>query len=157
MAAATDTAGRTGNENLVLEITRVFEAPRELLFKVWSRPEHIVRWWGPEGYHLSHCEMDFRVGGSWRFCMAQPGREHWIHGTYHEIRAPERLSFTYINDADGHNMLVEIDFIDLGGHTEMQFRQWEFMNVRERDGHRFGWSSTFDLLDDYLEIAKAEG
>lgn len=153
----TGTEAAVAREDLVLEITRVFDAPRELLFTVWSRPEHIVRWWGPEGFRLSHCEMDFRVGGNWRFCMSRPGRDHWIHGTYHEIRRPDRLSFTYINDADGHNMLVEIDFIDLGEQTEMRFRQWEFMNVAERNGHRFGWTSTFDILDSYLKTGNREG
>lgn len=157
MPTNTSAAGEAVSEELLLEITRIFDAPRALVFKVWSQPEHIVRWWGPETFHLSRCEMDFRVGGDWRFCMSRPGRDHWIHGTYREIAPPERLSFTYINDADGHNMLVEMDFIDLGDKTEMRFRQWEFMNVRERDGHRYGWSSTFDLLDKYLETAKLEG
>ena len=157
MPANTSAAGEAVSEELLLEITRIFDAPRALVFRVWSQPEHIVRWWGPENFRLSHCEMDFRIGGDWRFCMSRPGRDHWIHGTYREIERPGRLSFTYINDADGHNMLVEMDFIDLGDKTEMRFRQWEFMNVRERDGHRYGWSSTFDLLDKYLETAKLEG
>ena len=155
MAASTE-AARAVSDDLVLEITRVFAAPRELLFKVWSRPEHIVRWWGPEGFQLSHCQMDFRVGGNWRFCMSRPGRDHWIHGTYREIAPPERLSFTYINDADGHDMLVEIEFFDIGAATEMRFRQSEFLNVAERDGHRFGWSSTFEMLDTYLATPRAQ-
>lgn len=155
MTASTE-AAHAVNDDLVLEITRVFAAPRELLFKVWSRPEHTVRWWGPDGFRLSHCQMDFRVGGNWRFCMSRPGRDHWIHGTYQEIAPPERLSFTYTNDADGHSMLVEIEFIALGEETEMRFRQSEFLNVAERDGHRFGWSSTFELLDTYLATPQAQ-
>lgn len=156
MPTHTNAAVQAVYEDLLLEITRTFDAPRALVFKVWSQPEHIVRWWGPEGCHLSNCEMDFRVGGSWRFCMSSTGMDHWIHGTYEEIAPPERLSFTYVNDADGHNMLVEIEFIDLGEKTEMLFRQQEFMNIGERDGHRYGWSSTFDLLSVYLETAKRE-
>ena len=81
----------------VLEIERVFKAPRALVFKLWSAPEYITRWWGPKGFHLSHCDMDFREGGAWRFCMMpESGKGHWVHGEYREIQPPHRLAFTYI-------------------------------------------------------------
>lgn len=139
----------------VLEFTRMFEAPRTLVFKVWSSPEHVVRWYGPEGYALLSCDMDFREGGTWRFCMSNgPGHAHWIHGIYKEIREPERLSFTYINDYDGHEMLVTIDLIDRGERTEMHFRQAIFTTVEERNAHSWGWNSTIDLLSAYLQLFK---
>ncbi|MDB5540203.1 MAG: hypothetical protein JWQ89_1930 [Devosia sp.] len=135
----------------VLQFTRMFEAPRALVFKVWSSPEHVVRWYGPEGYALLSCDMDFREGGAWRFCMSNgPGHAHWIHGVYREIREPSRLSFTYINDYDGHEMLVTMDFIDRGERTEMHFQQAGFTRIEERDGHDWGWNSTIDLLAAYL-------
>lgn len=138
---------------LVLTIERVFDAPRELVFRVWSSPEHIVRWWGPKGYRLGHCEMEFREGGAWRFAMQpRPDYQHWIHGVYREIRPPERLAFTYINDADGQEMLVELDFLAEGQKTRLKFRQAEFMSVLERNAHNGGWTETFDIVDIYLDL-----
>jgi uncharacterized protein YndB with AHSA1/START domain len=135
----------------VLEITRTFDAPPALLWRLWSNPEHIVRWWGPQTCWLEVCEMDFREGGAWRFWMRNgSGLDHWIGGTYREIRPHERLSFTYVNAYDGHEMVVAIDFIDLGARTEMRFLQAPFLNEVERDGHRVGWTSTFELLAAYL-------
>lgn len=135
----------------VLEITRVLEAPRTLVFKLWESPEHIARWWGPETCWLETIEMDFRVGGAWRFLMRNGhGLDHRISGEYREIRPPERLSFTYVNAYDQHEMLVTIDFLERGEKTEMRFRQAPFLNVSERDGHKEGWSSTLDLLVAYL-------
>lgn len=143
---------------LVLEIDRLFNAPRELVFKLWSSPEHIARWWGPKSLHLSHCEMDFRVGGKWHFCMQPPqGEGHWIHGEYREIRAPERLAFSYINDADGQVMLVELDFLAEGNKTRLKFRQAKFMTVTERNGHRYGWQLSFDIFARYIELYQAGG
>ncbi len=135
----------------MLEIERLFEAPRALLFRLWSAPEHITRWWGPQGLYLSHCEMEFREGGHWRFCMMpESGTGHWIHGVYREIRSPERLSFTYINERDGHEMLVTLDFVERGDKTLLKFRQARFISVAERDDHNFGWTSTLGIFARYL-------
>ncbi len=135
----------------VLDITRIFDAPRALVFRLWSSPEHIARWWGPETCWLDTIEMDFREGGTWRFWMRNGnGLDHWISGSYLRIEPPARLTFTYINKYDGHEMEVDLRFTDSGGKTEMRFRQAPFLNLVERDGHNEGWSSTFDLLADYL-------
>lgn len=144
------------DDGMVLELERVFDAPRALVFKLWSSPEHIIRWWGPKGLYLAHCEMDFRVGGEWRFCMQpQEHSGHWIHGVYREINAPERLSFTYVNDRDGHEMLVTLDFLEQGGKTLLKFRQAKFFTVAERDAHGYGWSQTFELFQQYLRLFQA--
>ena len=100
-------------EDLELVIERVFEAPPALVFKMWSDVEHLVRWHGPEGLALLHCEQDFREGGKWRRCMSSgPGHAHWISGEYREIRPHTRLSFTYINAYDGFETVVSMDFLD---------------------------------------------
>lgn len=140
-------------QDLVLDIDRVFNAPRELIWRLWQDPEHMVRWHGPEGLALTLCETDFRVGGKWRRCMsAGPDHAHWISGEYLEIVEPSRLSFTYINEADGFETVVTMDFVALdGGRTRMLFRQTPFLNRAERDGHEGGWSSSFDILARYLE------
>lgn len=143
----------TGEQReLVLEIDRVFEAPRELVWRLWRDPEHMVRWHGPEGYALLECDIDFRVGGKWRRCMSNgPGHAHWISGEYLEIDEPGRLSFTYINAYDGFETVVTMDFIELAdGRTRMLFRRTPFISAGERDGHGWGWRSGFELLSRYL-------
>jgi uncharacterized protein YndB with AHSA1/START domain len=138
----------------VLEIEHVFAAPRDLVFALWADRTHVLRWWGPRGYRLSHCEMDFRVGGAFRFCMRGPD-DHWIRGVYREITPPLRLVFTYINEADGHEMLTTLDFVASGDTTVMHFRQAPLMNVAERDGHNRGWSETLEMLDEYIAALEA--
>lgn len=137
---------------LVLEIDRVFDAPRELVWRLWRDPEHMVRWHGPEGFWLTHCESDFRVGGNWRRCMSHaPGHEHWISGTYLEIDAPRRLRFTYVNAYDGFETEVRLDFEETAdGRTRMLFRQSPFISAEECAGHGWGWRSGFDVFDRYV-------
>ncbi len=140
-------------EDRILSISREFDAPRERVFEAWTTREHIVSWWGPEGYQLSYCEMDFEVGGHWEYCMrnVEDGTEHWIRGEYLEIDEPARLVFTYINNDDANVSVVTLDFVELdGARTELRFRQIALPSVAERDGHEGGWSSSFNLLEDYV-------
>jgi uncharacterized protein YndB with AHSA1/START domain len=134
----------------VLEITRTFEAPRALVWRLWADPAHRLRWWGPEGFGLAELEMEFRDGGTWRMMMKHvSGYEHRVHGVFLDVVEPSRLSFTYINDEDNHETLVTMDFIDHGTKTEMRFRQAPFETVAVRDAHGWGWGSTFDLFAAY--------
>ena len=139
----------------VLEIVRSFEAPAALLFKLWSEPEHLVRWL-PEGLISLECEVDFREGGAWRQVFGnpdEPDHRHIIYGVYREIDAPHRLAMTYVNDYDRVETLVTLAFRELGdGRTEMTFRQVGFPNVAERDGHGGGWRSSFEMLAAYLAV-----
>lgn len=150
--AEDEAKARPSEDGKVLSIERRFAAPPALVFRLWTEPQHLVRWWGPEGRHLSHCSMDVRPGGAWRFCMRADadGDEHWIHGTYREVTPPSRLVFTYINDVDGHEMLTSIEFEPDGDGTIMRFRQGLFFTVAERNGHNWGWTSSFRLLDRYI-------
>jgi uncharacterized protein YndB with AHSA1/START domain len=142
----------------VLEFTREFDAPLALVWRLWRDPEHIVRWHGPEGYWLTSCEIDFRVGGKWRRCMSRAAdHAHWIYGEYLEIDEPRRLAFTYINDFDEVEMVVSVDFEERGGRTVMHFRQAPFPSVEERDSHGWGWRSGMDLFEGYLARVKAAG
>lgn len=157
MAASNRARGLGPDE--VLEFDRVFEAPLALVWKMWREPEHMVRWYGPEGYWLTHCELDFRVGGTWKRCMSRAAdHAHWIRGEYLEIVEPTRLVFTYINDYDEHEMVVSLDFAERGGRTHMHFHQAPFVTVAERDSHGWGWHSSLDLLADYVvHVAAADG
>ena len=96
------TSAATGSAARELVITRAFDAPRPLVFKTWTRPEHLVRWWGPRGYTTPSCKMDVRPGGSWRLCMRSPeGTLHWLQCVYREVVEPERLAFTWAWEDDG--------------------------------------------------------
>jgi uncharacterized protein YndB with AHSA1/START domain len=150
---ARNSSATAGQRELGLEIDRVFDAPPALIWRLWRDPEHMVRWHGPEGYALVDCDIDFRVGGKWRRCMSSgPGHAHWISGQYVEIEEPARLRFTYVNEYDGFETLVTMDFLEIeGGRTRMLFRQTPFVSRAERDGHGWGWNSGFDLLARYLE------
>jgi uncharacterized protein YndB with AHSA1/START domain len=105
-------------------ITRVFDAPRELVWKAWTDPEHVVRWWGPNGFTNPVCEVDARVGGAWRIVMRAPdGREYPCGGIYREISEPERLVFTNIaTDKDGNPVIdgfTTVLFAEQGGKTKL--------------------------------------
>ena len=79
----------------VLVIERIFDAPRSLVFKAWTEPERLMRWWGPNGVTTVSCKMDLRAGGAWRISMRCRGNEERQQGVFREIVEPERLVFTY--------------------------------------------------------------
>lgn len=139
----------------VLTITRVFAAPRALVFKAWTEPERIRKWWGPRGFTTLSCEIDFRPGGLWRtYRKAPDGKEHVSRSVFREIVEPERLVFTYAwEDAEGnpkHETLVTLTFVEQNGNTVLTFQQGVFESVTARDAHEEGWSSVFELLAEYL-------
>ena len=139
----------------VLVITRVFDAPRDRLFEVWTKPEHMIRWWGPHGFTTPYHELDVRPGGAYRVCMRSPeGREHWLRGAYREIVAPKRLVFTYAwEDEKGeprHETVVTVSFEAQGDKTKLTLRQAIFETVTARDAHEGGWTSNFERLAEYL-------
>jgi uncharacterized protein YndB with AHSA1/START domain len=138
-----------------ITITRVFDAPRSLVFKAWTRPEQAAQWWGPQGFTVVSLEMDVRPGGAWRKCMRSPeGREYWRHGVYRVIVEPERLVFTYFSDDahtnPGHETLVTVTFSELGAKTKMIFHHALFESVEARDAHQGGWSSTLERFGEYV-------
>ncbi len=144
-----------------LLITHLFKAPRALVFKAWSTPEHLAHWSGPHGFTTPHHSMDFRPGGAFRACLRAPdGSDHWVQGVYRDIVEPERLVFTHSwGDANGNSAspetVVTITFEDQNGQTLMTFHQGSFDSVQSRDGHRGGWSESIDRLDTYLQqVAK---
>jgi uncharacterized protein YndB with AHSA1/START domain len=138
-----------------LVITRTFDAPRELVFDAWTSSSHLMNWWGPSDYPVTHVTMDVRPGGRWRNCLTSPttGKELWQGGVFREVVPPERLAFTFAWEEDGERgleTLVTVTFAEQGGKTRMTFRQAPFRSVGERDGHQGGWSGSFDRLDEHL-------
>ena len=149
-------AARPAERSLVIK--RTFDVPRDLVWKVWSDAEQAKQWWGPNGYTAPVVELDTRPGGKWRAMMRSPeGKELWQHGVYREIAPPEKVSFTYVWDEDPHHeMLITIVFAARGNKTEMTFRQDEFRSLEERDGHKDGWSQSFDRFEAYLKSVKGD-
>ena len=97
-AANSDTFTTTTPGDREIRMTRLFDAPRELVFEAMSRPEHIRHWWGNlgEGYSVPVCEVDLRVGGKWRFVNRHPQGDAEFYGEYLEIDAPGRIVYTEI-------------------------------------------------------------
>jgi uncharacterized protein YndB with AHSA1/START domain len=134
-----------------LVLTRVFDAPPPLMFKAWTEPEHLVRWWGPAGFTMPACKMDVRPGGSFRYQMRAPdGADHWLQGVYREIDPPKRLVLTWAwEDGEGkpgHETLLTVTFAEHQGKTRLTMRQAEFESDSARDAHERGWSSALDRL-----------
>jgi uncharacterized protein YndB with AHSA1/START domain len=160
MAARAKPNVATEPEDRVLVITRVFDAPRALVFKAWTDAEHGKHWSGPRGFTATHIEGDLRPGGAWRLCLRrdETGEELWQGGVYREVVVPERLVFTFAWDGEdgrpGHETLVTVTFAERGGKTTMTFRQAVFRSVEERDGHQGGWTSAFDRLEEHVASAR---
>ena len=145
----------TAADDRELVMTRRFDAPRALVFKAWTDPAHAIRWWGPRNCPAIMLEMDPRPGGHWRGCLKSTGDGALKpqSGVFREVRPAERLVFTFGWDEPegrGPETLVTIDFLEEGGRTLMRFHQGRFNTAPNCEGHRFGWSSTFDRLEDVL-------
>ncbi len=116
-------------------ITRVFDAPRERVFKLYTDPARIGEWWGPAIYRTTVDEMEPRAGGRWRYVQqGSDGVTHGFHGVYHECLSPERLVFTFeYEGVPGHVILETVRFEDLNGKTKM-IDHSVFQSLEDRDG-----------------------
>jgi uncharacterized protein YndB with AHSA1/START domain len=139
----------------VLVITRVFDAPRRLVFEAWTTKEHLDRWCAPRGFTIPWSEGDLRVGGPWRSCMRSPeGVEYRLRGTYREIVQDELLVFTHAWEEDdgtpGPETIVTVRFADENGKTRLTFEQGPFKSVESRDGHKGGWTQCLERLAEHI-------
>jgi uncharacterized protein YndB with AHSA1/START domain len=138
---------------------RVFDAPRERVWKEWTDPEAFADWFGgPQSeVPLSSVSMEVRPGGAWRLTMfAEPGpREIQWKGEYREVAEPERLVLTISDQpAEEGYELVTVVFVDLGdGRTEMQFEQRGRMRPEQYERARQGWGGFFDRIAERLAQA----
>jgi uncharacterized protein YndB with AHSA1/START domain len=154
---ATDTAAADATDRQLV-VTRVIDAPRRLVFKAWIEPEHVARWWGPQGFTTTFCDMDIRPGGKFRVCMRSPeGTDHWKRGVYREIVAPERIVFTFAwEDAAGnprHELLTTVTFAEQGTKTKLTLHQAIFETAEGCDDHRRGWTSCLERFAEYMAAA----
>lgn len=162
-------ANKAANE---LVITRTFNAPRDLVFKVWTEAEHLKHWWGPTGFELGVSKLDLRPGGIFHYSMkSSDGHEMWGKFVYHEIAAPEKL--VYVNsfsDPEGNTVrapfsqtwpleiLNTLTFTENEGKTTVTLRGGP-INATEEEMKMFdsmhesmqqGFAGTFGQLDEYL-------
>jgi uncharacterized protein YndB with AHSA1/START domain len=143
----------------VLVIERIFDAPRTLVWKAWTEPEHMAKWQGPRGFTSTVLRNEPRPGGGYRIHMRGPdGDDHWTQGVIREFVPPERLSMAGSwTDAEGNptspETITTVTLQDHDGKTKLTLRQTGFESVTARDAHRGGWSSSLDCLAEYLASA----
>lgn len=151
----------TYDQEIVME--RIFDAPRELVFKMWTKPEHLVRWWGPQSWTTTIKQMDVKPGGVWHYCMKSDvdGQEGCGKAIFREVMPPERLVYVdYFADSDGNPLpgmpetLVTIEFADFQGKTKLtnrsRFTSAEALKATVETGMIEGFSETWDRLGEYL-------
>lgn len=158
-------------EEFVIE--RTFDAPRALMWKLWTDPAHLARWWGPKGFVVSHCKVDLRPGGIFHYGLRSPnGQEIWGKFVYREIVMPERMVYVVsFSDADGgitvhpmsptwpRQILSTTTFVEKDGKTTVTNRWSPFEATRKevdtfeagRESMFQGFTGTFDQLETYLE------
>lgn len=141
----------------ILRMQRTFNAPRELVWLAWSKPENLVQWMGPVEWPAVIATCDFRVGGIWRVCLRSPetGQDLWQGGVYREVDAPRRLVFTFKWDEsheDGPpvDTLVTVELSEVGARTRMDFTHEGLKSEQSLTGHAHGWASTADRLEAWL-------
>ena len=153
LTSARTTSAPRKNREIVL--TRTLDAPRALVFRAWTDPSHLVRWWGPEGFTIPECKMDVSEGGAWRTCMRSPdGKDYKVRGVYREIVKPARLVFTWAWEDEtgtpGHETLVTVTFAERDGKTQLRLAHRVFESKKSRDAHQQGWASTLKCLAEFL-------
>ena len=141
-----------------LILKRTYDAPIDVVWDAWADPARAKVWWGPRGFTAPVVELDERPGGKWRAKMVGPdGSELWQHGVYREIVPRKRIVYTFIWDQEpNHEMLVTVEFSAKANRTEISFQQTGFKSDGEREGHKGGWSESFDRLGEYLERASGK-
>jgi len=165
MTAPTETTQRP------FVISRVFDAPRELVWRTWTEQEH-MQWWGPKGVTISHAKLELRPGGLFHYCMRTPdGHEMWGKWVIREVVKPERLVFVNsFSDSDAGltrppmspnwplEVLSTVTFAEQGEKTRLTI-EWLPINATDterktfdegREGMKGGWTGSLDRAEDYL-------
>ena len=147
-----------------LVIVRVFDAPVDVLFLAHSKPEHVIKWFGPKGWPLTKCEMDFRVGGAFHFQMTSDEGEVGppFGGTYHEIIPNRKIVYDNGFEAPGSpRMLHTVTFEEKDGKTTLTFStvfesiamKDEYLGMGMKDGIQSGYDNLDDVVGDLMRNA----
>jgi uncharacterized protein YndB with AHSA1/START domain len=148
-------------------LTRIYDAPRSLVFKLWTDPSHVAQWWGPKGFTNPVCELDVRRGGKIRIVMRGPkggdyDQDFPMSGTFHEVVEPERLVFTAVaEDKDGNPLLeahTTVTFEDQGGKTKLTVHANAVglapIAPQMLAGMEAGWSQSLEKLAELVARAR---
>jgi len=156
-AVNSDTFKVTTPSDEEIRLTRLFNAPRQLVFEAMTKPEHVRQWWGRlgDGYSVPVCEIDLRVGGQWRFVNRHPEGEAAFYGEYREIMPPSRLVFTEIFEQFPDSVsVVTAEFTDEGGRTRLTATvRYPSRDVRDMviaSGMSRGAGISYDRLEDLV-------
>ena len=156
-AANRDSFKVTTPSDQEIRMTRLFNAPRQLVFEVMTKPEHVAEWWGRlgDGYSVPVCEIDFRVGGRWRFVNRHPKGEAAFHGEYREITPPGRVVFTEIFEEFPDSVsVVTAELTDEGGKTRLtatvRYPSLEVRDMVLATGMSTGAGISYDRLEDVV-------
>lgn len=161
----------TPDDGAGLVVSRLCNAPPEAVFKKWTDPRRVKRWWGPKGFSTPVCTIDLRPGGTFRYCMRSPeGRDYWGVGIYTDVSAPDRLVYLdSFSDEEGNRVdpaeygmspehpseaLVTVTFEENEDGTEVTVRHDIPESLPERSACWQGWSEMLDKLAD--ECAEEE-
>lgn len=137
-----------------IRITRVFDAPREMVWKAWTTPAMLLHWFGCAAFSTVEAEADVREGGNYRVVLRTPdGEDIPIYGTYTAVKPIGHLAFTHqwekppvpVNPAH-HHTLVTVDLLQEGTRTRLEFRQTGLVSEASRDSHVGGWCDSMDAL-----------
>jgi uncharacterized protein YndB with AHSA1/START domain len=156
-----DTFKATTPSDREIVLTRLFDAPRRLVFEAMTKPEHVTRWWGilDERYSVPVCEIDLRPGGTWRFVGKGPQGEYGFHGVYREIVAPERVVFTEIYDPfpDAESVVTSV-LTEENGKTRLTatcvYPSLEVRDMVIKSGMTRGAGISYDRLEELVQQLK---
>jgi uncharacterized protein YndB with AHSA1/START domain len=157
----------TRSRTVEIVITRVLDAPRDLVFRAWTEPDLVMRWWGPKDFTTPVCEIDLRPGGVWFSCMRSPeGQDFCSKSIYHEIVEPERLVYTdSFADAEGNvvpasyygmtedwplESIATVTFEEVGDKTKLKIHSADIPMGEDADLSREGWNESLDRLEEIL-------
>lgn len=159
----------TDADKKMILISRIFDAPREVVFKAWSSAEQLKKWYAPAGCSISYITVDFKVGGLFHHCLATPGGDCWCKGVYTEIITPEKIVYKLgFSDPQGNSVddspvgkdpdwpletRVEVTFTEQDGKTKVTLYQTALESVGRRTGAYTSWLSMLDILVE--DLAKA--
>ncbi|HLK19126.1 MAG TPA: SRPBCC domain-containing protein [Bryobacteraceae bacterium] len=151
-------AGSSNVADRELVFTRLLDAPRELVYKMWTNPAHLIQWYGPKGFVTSVYQMDVRPGGEWRLTMRGPdGKDYKNHIVFVEVKKPERLVFKHVPEAGSEPVTFEttVTFAEEQGKTRVTLRmlfptEEEKEFVVKKHGAKEGGEQMFGKLADYM-------
>ena len=140
-------------ENLSLSLSRSFNSPPEKVWRAWTDPQALTRWFGPDEGKVSLVETDVRVGGGFHVVFSTlDGEQHDVSGVYREVQPNRKLVFTWAwKSTPERESLVTLTFQPSGAGTEFSMLHEQFFDVAARDRHEYGWTGSLAKLERYLQ------